>query len=42
MILSNLLTRFVICLRHGHEWRKAHRLDGTSYERCMGCDEVRS
>jgi len=42
MILSNLLTRFVICVRHGHEWVRAHRKDGSSYLRCMGCNEVRS
>lgn len=41
MILSHLLTRALICARHGHEWFKAHRKDGSSYFRCMGCDEVR-
>jgi len=42
MILSNLLTRALICIRHGHEWVKAHRKDGSSYLRCQGCNEVRS
>lgn len=42
MTLSMILTRFVICLRHGHEWMRAHRADGTSYLRCVGCNEVRA
>lgn len=42
MILSRFLTKVLICVRHGHEWRRAHRIDGTSYLRCMGCDEVRA
>lgn len=41
-MLSNLLTRALICLRHGHEWRRAHRRDGSSYLRCVGCNEVRA
>jgi hypothetical protein len=42
MSLSTILTRFVICIRHGHDWVRAHRRDGSSYMRCQGCREVRS
>lgn len=42
MSLSTILTRALICLRYGHEWAKAHRRDGSSYHRCMGCHEVKA
>lgn len=42
MSLSTIQTRALICLRHGHEWRRAHRRDGSSYLRCVGCNEVRA
>lgn len=40
-MLSSILARALICLRHGHEWRKAHRRDGSSHLRCVGRNEVR-